>query len=74
MKKSGNDSVLLIGAAVTLEESLAAASALAEAGINARVLDPFTIKPLDKKAIISNAKECGGRIVVTEDHYPEGNN
>ena len=42
-------------------------------GIGVRVLDPFTIKPLDKDAIIRNAKECGGNIVVAEDHYPEGN-
>ncbi|KAB7507189.1 Transketolase [Armadillidium nasatum] len=41
-------------------------------GIEVRVLDPFTIKPIDKEGIIKNAKECGGRIVVVEDHYPEG--
>lgn len=41
-------------------------------GIEVRVLDPFTIKPIDKDGIIKNAKECGGRIVVVEDHYPEG--
>ena len=41
-------------------------------GINVRVLDLFTIKPLDKEAIISNVKECNGNIVTVEDHYPEG--
>ena len=34
-------------------------------------MDPFTIKPIDAEGIIANAKECGGRILVVEDHYPE---
>ena len=41
-------------------------------GTNIRVLDPFTIKPLDKEAVLKHAKECGGRVVTVEDHYPEG--
>jgi len=45
---------------------------LAAKGINARLMDPFTVKPIDAEAILSNAKECGGRILVVEDHYPEG--
>lgn len=44
---------------------------LAAKGINARLMDPFTVKPIDAEAILSNAKECGGRILVVEDHYPE---
>ena len=34
-------------------------------------MDPFTIKPIDAESIIANGKECGGRILVVEDHYPE---
>lgn len=37
-----------------------------------RVIDPFTIKPLDKKTILENARTTKGRIVVVEDHYYEG--
>ncbi|XP_050444726.1 transketolase-like protein 2 isoform X2 [Cataglyphis hispanica] len=72
IKSSANDQVLLIGAGVTLHEAVKAADELAEAGINARVIDPFTIKPIDAQAIIKNAKEVGGRIVTVEDHYPQG--
>lgn len=72
VKKSDNDQVLLIGAGITLYEALNAAEDLAKSGVNARILDPFTIKPLDKEAIIKNASECGGRVVVVEDHYKEG--
>ncbi|XP_054290561.1 transketolase-like protein 2 isoform X1 [Macrosteles quadrilineatus] len=72
VKQSAKDQVLLIGAGVTLYEALEAADILAGEGINARVIDPFTIKPIDAATIIANAKQCGGRIVTVEDHYPEG--
>lgn len=72
VKKSENDQVLLIGAGVTLNESLAAATELAKTGVGARVLDPFTIKPIDTETILRNARECGGRIITVEDHYPAG--
>lgn len=72
VKQSAKDQVLLIGAGITLYEALNAAAELEKSGVHARVLDPFTIKPLDRDAIIANAKQCGGRIVVVEDHYREG--
>lgn len=72
VKQSPKDQVLIIGAGVTLYEGLAAAEQLAAEGIHARVLDPFTVKPIDAALIISNTKQCGGRIVTVEDHYPEG--
>ena len=62
----------MIGAGVTLYEGLKAAETLAKEGINVRVLDPFTIKPIDAKLIIDNALQCGRRIITVEDHYPEG--
>ena len=37
-----------------------------------RVIDPFTIKPLDKKTILENARATKGRIITVEDHYYEG--
>uniref|UniRef100_A0A4W5QEY9 transketolase n=1 Tax=Hucho hucho TaxID=62062 RepID=A0A4W5QEY9_9TELE len=40
--------------------------------INIRVIDPFTIKPLDSNTIIEHAKATRGRIVTVEDHYYEG--
>lgn len=72
MKESDSDQVLLIGGGVTLYEALDAADQLAAEGIKCRVLDPFTIKPIDGPTIIANAKKCGGRIITVEDHYPEG--
>ncbi|XP_067615806.1 transketolase-like protein 2 [Eurosta solidaginis] len=72
VKQSGKDQVLLIGAGVTLYECLSAAAELAENGVHARIIDPFTIKPLDAKLIIENGRAAGGRVVVVEDHYQQG--
>merc|ERR1719225_724424 len=72
IKKSDNDSVLVIAAGITLSQAVPAVEQLAAKGINARLMDPFTIKPIDAEGIVANAKECGGRILVVEDHYPEG--
>lgn len=40
--------------------------------MNIRVIDPFTIKPLDAATIVSSARATGGRIITVEDHYKEG--
>ncbi|KAL2726534.1 transketolase-like protein 2 isoform X2 [Vespula squamosa] len=72
LRSNAKDQVLVIGAGITLHEALKAADELAKAGINIRVIDPFTIKPIDAQTIIKNAKETGGKIVTVEDHYPEG--
>uniref|UniRef100_A0A8C8JVQ0 Transketolase n=1 Tax=Oncorhynchus tshawytscha TaxID=74940 RepID=A0A8C8JVQ0_ONCTS len=70
--KTNDDHVTVIGAGVTLHEALAAAEMLKKERINIRVIDPFTIKPLDSKTIIEHAKATRGRIVTVEDHYYEG--
>nr|XP_020648707.1 transketolase-like protein 1 [Pogona vitticeps] len=72
VRKNDGDRVTVIGAGVTLHEALAAADELAKQGIHIRVIDPFTIKPLDAETIISNARATGGRIITVEDHYKEG--
>ncbi|XP_066996501.1 transketolase-like protein 2 isoform X2 [Anabrus simplex] len=69
---SKTDKALVIGGGVTVHEALLAAVELEKIGVNIRVMDPFTIKPIDAAAIIKHAKECGGKIVTVEDHYPEG--
>ncbi|XP_035722298.1 transketolase-like protein 2 isoform X1 [Vespa mandarinia] len=72
LRSTAKDQVLVIGAGVTLHEALKAADELAKTSINIRVIDPFTIKPIDAQTIIKNAKETGGKVITVEDHYPEG--
>ncbi|WP_431221539.1 transketolase family protein [Leifsonia xyli] len=69
---SGNDHITLVGAGVTVHESLAAARILAEMGIRARVIDAYSIRPLDGAGIREAVDETAGRVVVVEDHRPEG--
>ena len=66
------DKALLIGAGITLHEAVSAAESLKALSIPVRVLDPFTIKPLDVAGILKNASESGNNVIVVEDHYPEG--
>lgn len=70
--KNKDDQVTVIGAGVTLHEALAAAELLKKEKINIRVLDLFTIKPLDRKLILDSARATKGRILTVEDHYYEG--
>uniref|UniRef100_A0A3Q2DLD9 Transketolase n=1 Tax=Cyprinodon variegatus TaxID=28743 RepID=A0A3Q2DLD9_CYPVA len=70
--KTNDDHVTVVGAGVTLHEALAAAEMLKKERINIRVIDLFTIKPLDSKTIIDSARATRGRIVTVEDHYYEG--
>ena len=57
---------------VTVHESLAAADQLAADGIAARVVDCYSVKPIDQTTLVAACQATGGRIVVTEDHYPAG--
>jgi len=66
------DRLLVISAGVTLHEALTAAEELDKVGINIRVIDLFTIKPIDVDMIVKNAREVGGKIITVEDHYLQG--
>ena len=72
LRRSAHDAVTLIGAGVTLHEALGAADALAEEGVQARVIDAYSVKPIDAEGIRAAVAETGGRAVVAEDHHPEG--
>ncbi|WP_329240280.1 transketolase [Actinoallomurus sp. NBC_01490] len=71
LRHSEHDQVTLIGAGVTLHECLAAAEHLAADGIQARVVDLYSIKPIDTTTLARAARETGA-LVVVEDHHPEG--
>ena len=72
LRSGPSDAVTLIGAGVTLHECLRAADQLALDGIHARVIDLYSIKPIDADTLVEAAEATGGRVVVAEDHHPEG--
>ena len=71
LRSHTDDQVTLIGAGVTVHEALAAADLLVADGIRARVLDLYSVKPVDTQAL-RTAAEATGRFVIAEDHHPEG--
>jgi transketolase len=72
LRSGPGDQVTLIGAGVTLYECLRAADLLAADGITARVIDCYSVKPIDVGTLAAAADDTGGRLVVAEDHHPEG--
>jgi len=71
-KKSANDRVTVVAAGITLHEALKAASKLEAEGMPIRVIDAYSVKPIDTRTILAAAQETGGRVLVVEDHYEEG--
>ncbi|MFJ4965347.1 Transketolase [Streptomyces sp. ADI96-02] len=68
---AAEDRVTLVGAGVTVHECLRAADELESRGVPARVIDLYSVKPLDAEALVRAARETGA-LVVVEDHHPEG--
>lgn len=61
-----------MAAGVTLTESMKAADILAAQGINVRIIDPFTIKPIDTDLLLQAIKQTCNKVITVEDHVPEG--
>lgn len=71
VRTSEADKALVVAVGITLAEALAAADMLAKEGVNIRVLDAYSVKPLDVLGIFDAAENVAA-VVVVEDHYPEG--
>jgi transketolase len=65
------EDVTIVGAGITLHEAMAAAEQLATVGISARVIDLYSVKPIDAGTLVKAAEETGA-IVTVEDHWPQG--
>jgi transketolase len=71
LRSSDEDDVTLVGAGITVGEALAAADELAAEDISARVVDCYSVKPIDAEGL-REAAAATGAIVTVEDHWPEG--
>jgi transketolase len=71
VRRSDADTATVIGAGVTLFEALKAHEALKKDGIHIRVIDLYSLQPIDADALIAAGRETG-RLVTVEDHYPSG--
>jgi transketolase len=72
VRSSDEDDVTIVAAGITLREAVKAADRLEEDGVRARVVDLYSVKPIDEATLREAAEATGGRIVTVEDHWAEG--
>jgi len=72
LRRSPQDKVLVVAAGITVFEALKAYDKLVEKGISVRIMDAYSVQPIDRQGLLQEAKGVGGKVVVVEDHYPAG--
>jgi transketolase len=72
VRESGNDVATVVAAGVTLFEALKAHDELAKSGTAIRVIDLYSLAPVDKAGLVEAGRATRGRIITVEDHYAAG--
>jgi transketolase len=72
VKQSAKDRVTVIGGGITVHEALKAYETLQKEGNAIRVIDAYSVKPIDKESLHAAAKATSGKVIVVEDHWFEG--
>src|SRR6266542_2759018 len=72
LRQSEGDRVTVVAAGVTLHEALKAHAELNGQGIAIRIIDLYSVKPLDRESLLAAARATGGRLITVEDHYSQG--
>jgi transketolase len=72
LRESGSDVATVIGAGVTVFEALKAYDQLKAAGTLIRVIDLYSLAPVDRPGLLAAARATGGHLITVEDHYPVG--
>jgi transketolase len=70
--QSENDQATVVAAGITLHEALKAYDQLQSEGITVRVIDAYSVKPMDEETLLAAAQEASNKILTVEDHWPEG--
>jgi transketolase len=72
LRQSDNDVATVVAAGVTVFEALKAHDQLKAEGISIRVIDCYSVQPVDAQTMVEAAKATGGIVITVEDHYPAG--
>ena len=72
LRSSDLDMAVVVAAGVTVFEALSAYDELAKEGITVRVIDLFSVQPIDREALAEAARATGGKVITVEDHYEHG--
>jgi transketolase len=72
LRESPNDSATIVAAGVTVFEALKAYAELKASGTSVRVIDLYSLAPVDRTSLVAAGRASGGRIITVEDHYAAG--
>src|ERR671911_751576 len=72
VRSSDEDQVTVVASGITVHNAIQAIEGLQEEGISVRLIDAYSIKPIDSGTLRTAAEATGGRVVAVEDHWPEG--
>lgn len=72
LRESSSDAATVVGAGVTVFEALKAFDELKQRGVNIRVVDLYSLQPIDADTLNRCAADTGGRLITVEDHYAAG--
>jgi len=72
IRQSASDVLTIVAAGVTLFEALKAYDILKAAGVSVRIVDLYSIVPIDRTTLLDSARATQGRILTVEDHYAHG--
>ncbi len=72
LRESAGDVATVIGAGVTVFEALKAHDELKKSGVSIRVIDLYSLQPVDAKTLLRCARDTKGRLITVEDHYAAG--
>lgn len=72
VRQSPNDEATIVAAGITLHEALKAYDQLKSQGIVVRVIDAYSVKPIDAETLFAAAENAGNKVLTVEDHWPEG--
>jgi len=72
LRQSALDQITIVAAGVTLFEALKAYDQLKSAGIRIRVVDLYSVRPIDRLTLLESARATKNRLLTVEDHYEHG--
>ncbi len=72
VRQSDKDRLTIVAAGITVHEALKAADQLQRQRVAVRVIDAYSVKPMDEETLLIAAQEVGNKFIVVEDHWPEG--
>jgi transketolase len=72
LRATDDDAVTVVAAGITVHEALAAADALGAEELSVRVVDAYSVKPIDSRTLLAAVAATGGRVITVEDHWADG--